>query len=519
MKRTTTTNNTAKKVKAAAKQPWYNKEGKELEKHDQSIERELTLGVICKDEICQWVEDNVLWEWIQAPSAKKVIRLVIEFYNKQGKAPRQDTEGLYYEWLRNEKLTTDEAEELEQDILPDLSNEAEQKEINVKYLLQRLEHYFNERRIICHNERIKNLVESGDHEEAERLLNNYPEPLGGQEDLIVRDIDDFTGLERPKALIKPWLREGEYSLVYADKGVGKSMLGILIAYLLASQNYDKQECEIDTGDNTWQVKNTAKSLFIAGEMALGIQERFEQFRKAFGDYTDDKKPGIIDRGEWEYKTEKPFSLSNRENQRKVIKTLKQNPNIKLVVLDNVQTLFDLEDSNRESEWTNKVNPLLRDLEHLGVACLVLDHTGKDKKQGAMGTHAKITRASNIIYLEKHPEQYRNPKDAWFKVEPKYQRYPDAVFNPFYLRFWQTDSSEIQFEVTGKPESTDNKKDAIIRAIIEGQPQKNIAEKFGVSTGRVSQIGKDAKEKGLLNNSGEPTREGFSLIQDMEDNDE
>ncbi|MEX0610306.1 MAG: AAA family ATPase [Balneolaceae bacterium] len=501
-----------------ARRKLYDKQDKEISKADVFIERELLTAVIVNDEVAKWVEEHLQYEWVQSVTAKKILKKVLSFYGEYGEAPKNKMEALYFEWLQNGQLNEEEAEELEEDLLPGLSAEYEENGIDTKFLIQRAGKYFEKRRLEVHSKRISDALNTGDMEQAEHLAGNPPESLGSGKNLIVRDIDDYANLERPKLLLSPWLREGEYTLVYADKGVGKTMFAVLLSRMLACADYQARKCEINASDSTvWQVKHPTKTLYVAGEMAQGIMDRFAGFHW-MGEYIEQYKPRIIDRGEQQATTNQPFSLSNRNTQREVIRYLKQNPNIKLIVLDNVQTLFDLEDSNRESEWSNKINPLLQDLEDCGIACLLLDHTGKDPNRGAMGTHAKTTRTSYSIHLKDHSDKNRrNDGQAWFKVESIYTRYPEGKFHPFYLRFWKEEHG-TQWEVTegGAFSGNDNKNQEIKAAIIQGDKGTDIAERFDITPARVSQIKNRIEKEGLLKN-GEPTMEGFSFMKELEEN--
>jgi RecA-family ATPase len=143
-----------------------------------------------------------------------------------------------------------------------------------------------------------------------------------------------------------------------------------------------------------------------------------------------------------------FSLSDRVNQQKIIRWLKDHPTYKLVVFDSVSTLFGLQEENDNSEWNNKINPLLRDLRALGVACILLHHAGKDGKKGLRGASAMGAMAHNLFRLTNHGGKDIDKGEAWFVLSKDKQRAAGYSFRPFSLKYTQNDGeTETTWEVT------------------------------------------------------------------------
>ena len=145
--------------------------------------------------------------------------------------------------------------------------------IDIQYLKNRTIRYLNERLIEQRIQEAKNLKDNNELHEAAKII-NLELPI--TEDIsnhfyTAEEIRDL-GIEKPKMLMKPWLREGETNFLYSEAGVGKSLLGILIAYLLALKEYDDEKAEIEE----WQVKNPTGTLYIDGE--LGLIEMYERLK-------------------------------------------------------------------------------------------------------------------------------------------------------------------------------------------------------------------------------------------------
>jgi len=120
----------------------------------------------------------------------------------------------------------------------------------------------------------------------------------------------------------------------------------------------------------------------------------------------------------------------------------------LVILDSASTLFGLQEENSNSEWNNKVNPLLRDLRALGVSCILLHHAGKDNKKGLRGASSMGAMAQNVFRIINHPSKDIDEGQAWFTLLKDKQRSAGFSFNPFSLKYIQGDDQKTTtWEVT------------------------------------------------------------------------
>ncbi len=411
------------------------------------IERKIITGLITSSEYCSKIKE--IWNplLIESSTAKQLSNWCWEYYDKYKKAPGKEIETIYYSKLKDNKLQKDIAEEIGEDILPGLSEEYTNEEFNLQYLIEETEKYFNSQHLKLFADNIQGLLTAGEIGKANELADGF-RPL----DVVFGSLDDFIltanqirgkGKERPKLLMKPWLREGQTTILYGNYGSGKSLLAISIAYVLGLKDFDGEDCEI----GQWQVKNPTGTLYIDGELGeVEMEERVGQF-EWLGEQK--YKMRVFSIPEYQLVTEDTFYLSNRENQQKVIKWLHEHPRYKLIILDSISTLFGLEEENSNSEWSNKINPFLKDLRALGVACLMLHHSGKDSKRGLRGASAMGAMAHNIFRLENHREKSPDRGEAWFNVSKDKQRSAGLSFRPFSLKYVQDeDKVETHWEVTG-----------------------------------------------------------------------
>ncbi|MEX0680622.1 MAG: AAA family ATPase [Balneolales bacterium] len=465
--------------------------------------------MVMHTEVCQWVDQNVLWEWVHAPTARKLIQKVNVFYNEYGRAPGKQFEKLYFEWAGKKDFAPDELEELENDLLPDLSEEYERgkDDFNVKYLLQRAGQYFEHRKYDCHAEKIKEAAENGDMEQAESLAHNFPESVL-QQDYFLEDAYDKSE-PLPEPVISPWIREGETVFVYGPAETGKSWFSIFCCHICSIKNYE----DIEVGE--WSIRKPVKSLFVVGERGRKTKNRFRKLLW-LGKPMEGYSTIHLDRA----KQNEGFSLDKRSEQRKFINKLKKHPEIRLVVFDNAGTLFDLESENDNSEWKRKIKPLFRDLEAMGVAHIVIHHTGKDVSRGMRGAKAIEDMADVAIMLEKTETSY--DEETIMKVKVTKQN-DGRKFKPFVLRFYKVNEKKTAYEVldagieSNKKEETDRNMFHLLQGIHNGYTGKEIARERGQSEGTITNWKKKARGKEYLNDKAKLTKDGQAFLKEMEDN--
>jgi len=108
----------------------------------------------------------------------------------------------------------------------------------------------------------------------------------------------------------------------------------------------------------------------------------------------------------------------------------------------------LEQENDNSEWNNKINPFLRDLRALDVACLLLHHSGKDNKRGLRGASSMGAMAHNIFRLTSHEKKDPDGGEAWFVLSKDKQRAAGKGFKTLALKYTQdVDQTETHWKKT------------------------------------------------------------------------
>ena len=412
------------------------------------IERKILIGLITNTDYCNKIKSIWDIQLLESSTAKQMANWCWEYFDKYKAAPNKEIETIFYSKLKNNKIGKDIAKEIEEDILPGLSAEYETTSVNLQYLTEETEKYFNERHIQLLTDNIQALLATGEREKAEQLVREF-KPLGTATKkldefvLTVREIRD-KNRPHPIVMMAPWLRQGQTTIIYGSFGCGKSLLAISIAYVLGVRNFEDDECEI----GEWFVHRPTGTLYLDGELGeQEMDERIKQF-EWIGPQPPERKIRILSVPEYQQQTEDTFYLSNRVNQQKVTTWLKDHPSYKLIVLDSASTLFGLEQENDNSEWNNKINPFLRDLRALDVACLLLHHSGKDNKRGLRGASSMGAMAHNIFRLTSHEKKDPDGGEAWFVLSKDKQRAAGKGFKTLALKYTQNvDQTETHWKKT------------------------------------------------------------------------
>jgi hypothetical protein len=156
------------------------------------LERSIIIGLIVSTEYLEHLRPDWDAKLLESSTAQTIAFWCIEYFDEFNEAPGKHIQDIYMDKLHKGDLPEDLAEDMEQ-TLEGLSDEYEMK-FNLKYVLAKTNTYFQEKRLEKHSERIKELTEAGELDEAERLAGSYA--AGNSE--ISQDID----LSDSKALLR-----------------------------------------------------------------------------------------------------------------------------------------------------------------------------------------------------------------------------------------------------------------------------------------------------------------------------
>jgi len=232
-----------------------------------SLERRIVIGLITSTEFIQQIHATWDTQLLESQMAKRLSNWVLEYYEKYNKAPGKDIEGIYFQKLK-EGLDSDLAEEIEEDILPSLSEQYEDEKFNLNYLLDQTHSYFSEKHLIRFSEEIKGLVSSGELLEAEKAAGEY-KPLSKESgtDLDLSTLNALKRVENAfKEALQPIIR---YPRILGEFWNSQLIRGGFVA-LMASEKRGKTFWLMDMAIRACH-QRAKVAFFQAGDMTEGQQ--------------------------------------------------------------------------------------------------------------------------------------------------------------------------------------------------------------------------------------------------------
>jgi putative DNA primase/helicase len=216
----------------------------------------------------------------------------------------------------------------------------------------------------------------------------------------VRLISSQALLERPieprRFLLEPWLRQKDVVLVYARRGIGKTLFGLGLAYAVGSGSEFLR----------FKAPESRRVLYIDGEMPIEVmRDRLAAIekgsnRKVTPDFlqflcADDLDGPMVDLG---------LGLGQRELE----------PHLKgfdLIIVDNISTIVRSVNESDGDGW-KLVQQWLLNQRRAGRSVLFIHHAGKNGAQ--RGTSKREDIADTVLSLTR-PEGYKATEGARFVI--------------------------------------------------------------------------------------------------------
>ena len=292
-------------------------------------------------------------------------------------------------------------------------------------------------------------------------------------------------LNRREPLLSNWLCEGDYGIIFASRGVGKTWLGLLIAKAVAMGGR--------LGE--WKAPAPAKVLYIDGEMPPDLMR--------------DRDKGLGS-GEVEFlnhailfdRTEKVLNITERAVQEAILQRCVRD-NIRLVVLDNLSTLASGIKENDSFEWECLHNWLLHFRRHK-IAVILIHHAGRSGEM--RGTSKREDAAFWVISLDdakKHADDKRGARFISRFTKPSRNTQDEVAAFEWHV---VTDPVTGEISVGCKAAQSLN----VFRRWIEDGVTEcgQLAEEMRVSKGTISKWAKKAMNEGWLDKNGR----GYVIIE-------
>ena len=209
--------------------------------------------------------------------------------------------------------------------------------------------------------------------------------------------DDFLAINMPprEMLLDPILPERSLAMLYAPRGIGKTLLSLSIGMAVASGSPLLR----------WQAPRQRRVLYVDGEMPLvSLQERLRAISMGLGAVIPNDGFRVLAADS----TENGLSIGSEEGQRALDPLLSD---VDLVIFDNLSTLCTTGSESASDAWVPMQNWLLK-LRRQGIAVLLVHHAGTNGRQ--RGTSRREDALDTVIGLRR-PEDYSAEQGARFEV--------------------------------------------------------------------------------------------------------
>ena len=226
-------------------------------------------------------------------------------------------------------------------------------------------------------------------------------------------------------LLDPILPERSLTMLYAPRGVGKTLLALSMGLAVASGSPLLR----------WHAPRQRRVLYVDGEMPL------VRYRNVFARFRPDLAAVVPNDGFRVLaadNTENGLSIGSEDGQRAIDPLLS---GVDLVILDNLSTLCTNGSESASEAWVPMQNWLLK-LRRQGVAVLLVHHAGTNGRQ--RGTSRREDALDTVIALRR-PEDYSPEQGARFEVhfEKLRNRVDGDAAVPFEAKLAATSTDETE----------------------------------------------------------------------------
>jgi putative DNA primase/helicase len=307
--------------------------------------------------------------------------------------------------------------------------------------------------------------------------------------------NDFLGLDVPprEMLLNPILPQRSLAMLYAPRGVGKTLLGLSIGLAVAS----------GAPLLRWSAPRQRRVLYVDGEMPLvSLQERLRSISMGLGAAIPNDGFRILAADH----TENGISLGSEDGQNAIEPLL---GNVDLLILDNLSTLCTTGSESASEAWVPMQNWLLK-LRRQGIAVLLIHHAGVNGRQ--RGTSRREDALDTVIALRR-PGDYSAEQGARFEVH--FEKLRNRVDGDGAVSFEAQLSSFVADGRDGVRWSAHDVRPPIFKRAIElfqdRSTVREVAAALRISKTEAGRMRLRATEEGLLNGTDRASTNGHDAI--------
>jgi hypothetical protein len=292
------------------------------------------------------------------------------------------------------------------------------------------------------------------------------------------DLHQFLQMKLPprRLMLTPWLSEKAIAMIYAPRGVGKTLFSLSAGYAVASGNSFLH----------WSAPEPRRVLYIDGEMpTVDMQLRLATI---VAGCERDADPSFFRMLSADASEQGLPDLATRDGQIAFDDAI---GDAELVILDNISTLVRAGKENEAESWASVQDWALAHRRG-GRALLFVHHAGKGGAQ--RGTSKREDVLDTIVALRR-PSDYLPAQGARFEVHfEKARGFFGSDAQPIEARYEVHDDAAMWTRACIK----DLELHRVANAIGEGLSVREAAKSLEISKSRVQRLKERAAEQGLLN---------------------
>ena len=322
-----------------------------------------------------------------------------------------------------------------------------------------------------------NELELSYSQEASEQQENTPKTIYDALNAAVIPFNQLHTLGLPPRLpiMGDWFKEGDYGIVYAQKGVGKTWFSMGMASSLNR----------GVAFGPWEVHGTPGVLYIDGEMpAESIQQRMEGMGA-------DQFLLSLNHEVLHHKGEKTLNLADPATQ-KAITRLCLDRGIKVLFLDNLSCLVMGVAEDKADDW-EKILGWFLNLRKNGIAVILVLHAGKNNTS-SRGTSRREDHAGWVIKLDKVANEAGDGGDG-ARFVSRFEKNRNSQTDPLDIE-WHFKTDEAGKVIVGHKAC--DPYETLIDWVRNGLTSAtDIAREMGVAPGTVSKMATKAIAEGRL----------------------
>jgi hypothetical protein len=282
-------------------------------------------------------------------------------------------------------------------------------------------------------------------------------------------------IRAPEPLVDDWLRGGDLGFIFAQRGIGKTWIGLDLAHGIAEKR--------DVGP--WKVHTQAKCLYLDGEMPpADIKKRDYALGKPSEALTYINHEILFER------TGKVMNLAKLEFQKALLE-LCIAEKFKVLFLDNLSCLASGVNENDPMDW-EKLLPWLLQLRRAHVTVIFIAHGGRNNQ---MRGHSKREDPAFWIMRLDAPLDVNEGKQGAHFIS-RFTKWR-AMQKPATYQWSYTPTGDKDEEVCVdvKPAAPID----VFRQLVESglESATDLAKEMDVSPGYISQLATRGKKEGWL----------------------